>query len=65
MYFRIILGVKSNWVGSKMFIDLKNFINVIECLELIVKGLEEWKIRVVENMDEMFLVIMGIIIYCK
>lgn len=48
-----------------MFIDLINFINVIECLELIVKGLEEWKISVVENMDEMFLVIMGIIIYCK
>lgn len=65
MYFRIILGVKSNWVDSKMFIDLINFINVIECLELIVKGLEEWKISVVENMDEMFLVIMGIIIYCK
>lgn len=65
MYFRIILGVKSNWVDSKMFIDLINFLNVIECLELIVKGLEEWKISVVENMDEMFLVIMGIIIYCK
>lgn len=65
MYFRIILGVNSNWVGSKMFIDVMNFINVIECFELIVKGLEEWKISVVENMDEMFLVIMGIIIYCK
>lgn len=65
MYYRIILGVESNWVGSKMFIDVMNFINVIECLELLVKGLEEWKISVVENMDEMFLVIMGIIIYCK
>lgn len=34
-----------------MFIDVMNFINVIECFELIVKGLQEWKISVVENMD--------------
>lgn len=45
--------------------DVTNLTNAIERLELSVKGLEEWKTSAAENMDEMFLVIMGIIIYRK
>lgn len=65
MYHRIIPGAESNWADSKMSTDLTNLTNAIERLELTVKGLEEWKTSAAENMDEMFLVIMGIIIYRK
>lgn len=65
MYLRIIPGAKSNWADSNMSTDLTNLTNAIERLELTAKGLEEWKTSAAENMDEMFLVIMGIIIYRK
>lgn len=48
-----------------MSTDLMNLTNAIERLELTAKGLEEWKTSAAENMDQMFLVIMGIIIYRK
>ncbi|XP_011442564.3 putative ammonium transporter 1 [Magallana gigas] len=46
-----------------MSTDLTNLTNAIERLELTAKGLQEWKTSAAENMDQMFLVIMGIIIY--
>jgi hypothetical protein len=45
--------------------DNMSNITKVEDLAGAIKVLEEWKISVAKNMDDMFLIIMGIIIYCK
>jgi hypothetical protein len=45
--------------------DNMSNITKVEDLAGAIKDLEERKISVAKNMDDMFLIIMGIIIYCK
>ncbi|XP_062589068.1 putative ammonium transporter 1 [Saccostrea cucullata] len=46
-----------------MFTDIRNLTEAIDNLAKATEDLEKWKTSAAENMDNMFLVLMGIIIY--
>lgn len=48
-----------------MATGLANLTEEFESFARAAKVLEEWKISTAKNMDDMFLIIMGIIIYRK